>query len=241
MQTYPSGGPAATSALSLLARRGLRARPVRDHGARPDDGRGRAPEQDLDETVVAYVPPDVEEIEEEEPPPPEEEEPPPELEEEPPQLSLDQLDIALNPGTGGSLAGDFAMPTIGTSARDLGHRGLRRLLGPRPDPAPDRRVRLQLPARGSARRRSAAIVLLLKLDERGGARVRDRLLEPARLRRLRPLGQVKRWRFTPPTQQGRPVKAKARLPIPINIQLAISANAEDPMMNRIPEPFLAAQ
>ena len=31
-------------------------------------------------------------------------------------------------------------------------------------------------------------------------------------------GEVKRWRFTPPTQQGRPVKAQALLPIPINIQ-----------------------
>ncbi len=80
----------------------------------------KPPERELDETVMAYVAPEIEELEEEEPPPPEEEEPPPELEAEPPQLSLDQLDIALNPGTGGSLAGDFAMPTIGTSQRDLG-------------------------------------------------------------------------------------------------------------------------
>jgi len=83
-------------------------------------GEVKVPEKEIAATVVAYVPPDVEEIEEEEPPPPEEEEPPPELEEEPPQLSLDQLDIALNPGTGGSLAGDFAMPAFGTNQRDLG-------------------------------------------------------------------------------------------------------------------------
>jgi outer membrane biosynthesis protein TonB len=31
-------------------------------------------------------------------------------------------------------------------------------------------------------------------------------------------GEVAKWRFTPPTRQGLPVKAQARLPIPIQIQ-----------------------
>ena len=78
------------------------------------------PKSAVAEELQSFQAPELLEIEEEEPPPPEEEEPPPELEEEPPQLTLDQLDIALNPGTGGSLAGDFAMPTIGSSASDLG-------------------------------------------------------------------------------------------------------------------------
>ena len=78
----------------------------------------KPPEATLDRerSMASTRRPEIEEVEEEEPPPPEEEEPPPELEAEPPQLSLDQLDIALNPGTGGSLAGDFAMPTIGSSS-----------------------------------------------------------------------------------------------------------------------------
>jgi len=75
----------------------------------------KPPAREIDETLIAFNPPSIEEIKEEPPPPPKEEEPPPELEEEPPQLSLDQLDIALNPGTGGSLVGDFALPTISTS------------------------------------------------------------------------------------------------------------------------------
>jgi len=29
--------------------------------------------------------------------------------------------------------------------------------------------------------------------------------------------EVRRWRFTPPTKQGRPVKTQARFPIPIKI------------------------
>ena len=59
----------------------------------------------------------------EEPPPPpepEEEEPPPELESDPPPLSLEQLDMALEPGTGGSLAGDFALPDFDAKKANLG-------------------------------------------------------------------------------------------------------------------------
>ena len=55
-----------------------------------------------------------------EPPPPEEEEPPPELNTPPPPISLEQLDMALNPGTGGSMAGDFALPTLDLGSSDLG-------------------------------------------------------------------------------------------------------------------------
>jgi len=77
------------------------------------------PDKELVERIVAYVPPEIEQVEEE-PPPPVEEEPPPELEREPRQLSLAQLAIALNPGTGGSLAGDFSLPTVSANSSTLG-------------------------------------------------------------------------------------------------------------------------
>jgi outer membrane biosynthesis protein TonB len=32
------------------------------------------------------------------------------------------------------------------------------------------------------------------------------------------LAQVRGWRFTPPTERGRPVRARARLPIPIHVR-----------------------
>tara|TARA_B100001093_G_scaffold140993_1_gene133455 strand:- start:621 stop:1277 length:657 start_codon:yes stop_codon:yes gene_type:complete len=59
----------------------------------------------------------------EEPPPPpepEEEEPPPELDAPPPPISLEQLDMALEPGTGGALSGDFALPTFDARKANLG-------------------------------------------------------------------------------------------------------------------------
>ena len=178
----------------------------------------RAPEKSFEEELVAFAPPEFEEIEEEEPPPPEEEEPPPELEAEPPQLSLDQLDIALNPGTGGSLAGDFAMPTIGSSARDLGTEDFVDFsqLDQTPRPAPG--TQLEIPSRLKKKKVSGTIYLLIQIDERG--RVIDAQVDSSDVPQFDDVvvGQVRKWKFSPPTQGGRPVKAKARLPMPIRIQ-----------------------
>lgn len=56
-----------------------------------------------------------------EPPPPEpppEQEPPPEMQPPPPQLSLSQLNMALNPGVGNALAGGFSLGEVGVSAAE---------------------------------------------------------------------------------------------------------------------------
>lgn len=181
-------------------------------------GKVKPPQTELVEQAAAFVPPEVEEIEQEEPPPEKEEEPPPDkLEEEPPQLSLDQLDIALNPGTGGSLAGDFAMPVVATSQHDLGTEDFVDFSDldqiPRPIGAS-----LNFPARLRRKAVSGRIVLLLKLDETG--RVVHVEVESSDLPAFDDFvrNAVETWKFTPPTQQGRPVKAKARFPLPIDIR-----------------------
>ncbi len=181
-------------------------------------GKVKPPKTEIDETVIAFDPPDIVEIEEEEPPPPEDEEPPPELEEEPPQLSLDQLDIALNPGTGGSLMGDFAMPTIGTSQGELGTEDFVDFSDLDQIPRPVGVSGFNFPRRLLKKKVRGRVVLLIRLSPDG--RVLDARLDSSTLPDFSNfvLGEVKRWRFTPPTQQGRPVKAQARLPIPIHIQ-----------------------
>ena len=65
---------------------------------------------------------------------------------------------------------------------------------------------------------SGTIVLLIKLDDQG--EVMELEIDSSNLPAFDDFvrSEVSRWRFTPPTQQGRPVKAKARLPIPINIK-----------------------
>ncbi len=62
------------------------------------------------------------------------------------------------------------------------------------------------------------IVLLLELSERG--EVLDARVDSSDLPAFDDLvvGQVRGWRFSPPTRAGRPVEARARLPIPIVIE-----------------------
>ena len=85
----------------------------------------------------------------EEPPPPpepEEEEPPPELNTPPPPISLEQLDLALNPGTGGAIAGDFALPTFDVSGSDLGGLEIFELGDVDSPPTPRTRIEFSYPA-----------------------------------------------------------------------------------------------
>ena len=178
----------------------------------------RAPETEIDEAMVAYVPPELEVIEEEEPPPPEEEEPPPELQEQQlPQLSLDQLDIALNPGTGGALMGDFSMPTINTSAQALGSEDFVDFSDLDQIPRPIGFTGFDFPRRLLKKKVSGKVVLLVKLDSDGS--VLDVQVDSSSLPDFSDFvaSEIGKQRFTAPTYQGQPVKAMARLPIPINI------------------------
>ncbi len=173
-------------------------------------------EKNLIEQVVAYVPPAIEEIEEE-PPPPVEEEPPPELEREPPQLSLAQLDVALNPGTGGDIVGDFALPTVQATSSSLGTDDFIDFSqldqAPRPMPGSS----LDFPRRLKRKAVNGRVVLLIKLDESGN--VMEASVESSDLPEFEKIvsSQVKKWRFTPPTKEGSPVRAQARFPVPIRI------------------------
>ncbi len=133
-------------------------------------------------------------------------------------LSLAQLDIALNPGTGGSLAGDFSMPTIGSSASDLGTEDFVDFSDLDQVPRPIGVSGFNFPRSLRRKAVNGRIVLFIQLDSSG--EVLDVRVESSNLPRFDDFvrREVSRWRFTPPTKQGAPVKAQARLPIPINIK-----------------------
>jgi len=168
----------------------------------------------LVEDLQAFQAPEMEIFEEEEEPP--EEEPPPELEEEPPDLSLDQLDIALNPGTGGSLAGDFGMPDF-ASLKDLGTSSFLDFSQLDQTPRPVGVFGFNFPRHLLKEKANGRIVLLIKLDHQG--KVLGAEIHSSNLPHFNDfvLKEVKGWKFTPPTQNGQPVNAVARLPIPIRI------------------------
>lgn len=182
-------------------------------------GEAVVPESEIIEQLVAYTPPEIEEIEEEAPPPPEEEEPPPELETAPPMLSLAQLDIALNPGTGGSLAGDFQMPTIQTSAAALGTEDFVDFseLDQTPRPVAGGRC-LKLPRRLMRKAARGTVNLLLTIDTSG--RVLDASIASSNVPDFNNfyVGAVKKCTFSPPTRQGEPVQVRGNFPISVNIK-----------------------
>jgi protein TonB len=182
----------------------------------------RAP-SDLVEEIVRFDAPEIEEIQEEEPPQAEEDaDPPPEMDREPPRLTLDQLDIALNPGTGGNaaLAGDFSIAglgSLGNVSQSLDTETFVDFADLDQIPRPIGVAGLNFPRRLRKQKVDGVITLMLKLNEDG--EVLDVKVESSNLPRFDAfvLSEVRSWRFTPPTRRGEPVRAQARLPIPIRI------------------------
>jgi len=180
-------------------------------------GKVTPPRNELNETRIAPQPPVMDDFEEPEPPDPPEEEPPPEMEEPPPEISLDQLEIALNPGTGGSLAGDFALPTMTAGASDLGTEEFMDFSDLDKPPRLLDRSGFNFPRSLRQKKVSGRIVVYIELDEQGNvikAEVAESNLPEFDSYVVQ---QIKRRQFSAPTFQGKPVKASANLPIPITI------------------------
>jgi TonB family protein len=186
----------------------------------PHDPRGAA----LDETLVAFQPPEIELAPEEPPPPVERDEPPPELAAETPEFTLDQLDLALNPSSGGALLGEVGLGLggLGGGASLLDEDEFVDFARLDQMPRPIGVVGMNFPQRLLKKKVAGKIVLLLKLDADG--RVLDVDVESSDLPDFDDFvkSEVRRWRFTPATQQGRPVKALARLPVPIRISEVVA-------------------
>jgi protein TonB len=156
---------------------------------------------------------------EEPPPPPEpEEEPPPELKQPPPMPTLEQLEISLNPGTGGPLGLDIG---IGFDFSTESTEQLEQIFGFGELDELPRLLNENLPFRyppNTPRGRGNAFVdLLIIIDREGRVQVEDvydfshrELLQAARQ-------HVERFRFSTPIRNGKPVSAKYRwrLEIPL--------------------------
>ncbi len=165
--------------------------------------------------VAQIEPPPPPPMEEEPEPEPETEEAPPELIEEAPPLDLTQLELALNPGLGGGLAGagNFAVKlntVVSKSSEDLDAVFSMTDLDQKPQaiyqPGPNVASRLR-------RRTPATVKLIFIVDENGRVvdpRVRsssDPEFEPAAL------AAVKRWKYEPGKRGGKPVRFRVLQPI----------------------------
>lgn len=180
-------------------------------------GSVKPPSNEFEETLVALPAPEIEDFEEPEPEPEEEPEPEPELQEQPPDLTLEQLDIALSPGTG-SLAGDFSLPTFDAGKSDLSLEDMFDFSDLDSEPTLVN-FRLNWPRKLLTRKVSGTVVLMIQIGETGAvqsvevesADVPDRYTEYL-------VEEFGKARYTPPTKGGRPVSgARGRQTIPVNI------------------------
>ena len=153
----------------------------------------------------------------EDPPPPpeqEQEEPPPELDTPPPPISLEQLDMALNPGTGGSMAGDFALPTFDLSGSDLGGLEIFELGDVYSPPQPRTRIEFSYPS--AARRKGITGVVKVEyvVDQKGRVEKINIVESPDRILSEATEDVLRRARFEPATKGGTAVKVRMRAAIP---------------------------
>ncbi len=148
------------------------------------------------------------------PPEPEQEEPPPELDTPPPPISLEQLDMALNPGTGGSMAGDFALPTFDLSGSDLGGLEIFELGDVDSPPQPRTRIEFSYPS--AARRKGITGVVKVEyvVDQKGRVEKIHIVESPDRILSEATEDVLRRARFEPATKGGTAVKVRMRAAIP---------------------------
>jgi protein TonB len=160
------------------------------------------------------------------PPPPEQEEPeeeppdqPPELEPEAPPLDLSQLELALNPGMGEGLFGDFTIDLLQQIGGDEGGGDLDRIfslaeLDQRPRVLFQRVPHYPAELRRKNRQGTVYVVFLVDTDGRVIGPKVDKATDPAFERSA--LEAVSQWKFEPGTRNGEKVQFKMRVPITFN-------------------------
>ena len=148
------------------------------------------------------------------PPEPEKEEPPPELDTPPPPISLEQLDMALNPGTGGSMAGDFALPTFDVSGSDLGGLEIFELGDVDSPPQPRTRIEFSYPSAAKRKGITGVVKVEYVVDQNGRVENITIVESPDRTLSDATEDVLRRARFEPATKGGNAVKVRMRAAIP---------------------------
>ncbi|MDQ8204694.1 energy transducer TonB [Pelagicoccus sp. SDUM812003] len=156
-----------------------------------------------------------------EPPPPENEkveEPPPEMQRNVQQLSLSQMDLALNPGFGDAMAGAFAFEGFGVEPDTVGDL---QIFDVSDLDQPPRRVKTVLPVYPAELRRmriNGMVSLILIIDTNGTATVEKVVSSTAREFTQPAIDAIEQCLFETPTKNGEPVRARYKIDVPFRIQ-----------------------
>jgi protein TonB len=156
-----------------------------------------------------------------EPPPPEEqeqEEPPPELQRTPPQLSLSQMELALNPGIGDAMAGAFEFSGFGVQPDAVGDLDIFDVADL---DRPPRRTRTVPPVYPADLRRAhvqGEVTLILVIDQTGRAKV-ERVAESTNREFVQAaVTAAEQCQWEPPTKDGEAVRARYSMRVPFRLQ-----------------------
>lgn len=169
------------------------------------------------DTLDMAPPPPPPPLEDEPPPPPPEEEPPPEFDTPPPPITLEQINMSLEPGIGSSLSGDFALPSFDVNAKSLGGLDIFDINDLENKPIARRQGAPRYPPAARRQGLQGRVTAEFIINEKGDVtRVTityssDPIFENTTIEAIR------NWKFTPGEKDGRKVKTRARITIPFSI------------------------
>ncbi|CAA6680268.1 MULTISPECIES: energy transducer TonB [unclassified Lentimonas] len=172
---------------------------------------------DIESIELATPPPPPPEDEPPPPPEPEEEEPPPELDTPPPPVSLEQLDMALEPGTGDSLSGDFALPTVDLK-QNLGSLDIFDLSDVEKKPHPKKQSAPKYPMDATRRGLSGYAIAVFIVDQNGNVIDVDIPKSSDPIFDKPTIEAIRTWKFSPGEKDGKTVKTRIKIRIPYEIE-----------------------
>jgi periplasmic protein TonB len=166
----------------------------------------------INEVSFVLPPPPVVEIDT--PPPPKQEDDDQEIEmdKEPPRLNLDQLELALNPGTG-DLGGGINFD-LSLDSRSLGTDDLIFDIDDVDErPRPVRMIQPVYPSALQRRKVEGRVYLIFVIDPQGNV-VAPRVESSSHSEFEQPaLDAIRRWKFSPGKRGGEAVRVRVRLPL----------------------------
>jgi periplasmic protein TonB len=156
-----------------------------------------------------------------EPPPPEEnkvDEPPPQMDRPPPQLSLSQMELAMNPGIGDAMAGAFAFEGFGVQPDAVGDLQIFDVADLDEAPRRTKSVLPVYPPELKKARVQGEVTLILIIDATGRPSV-EKVLEFTKREFVQAaVTAAEQCLYEPPKKDGQAVRARYSLRIPFRLQ-----------------------
>lgn len=176
----------------------------------------KAPEEINSIDVAPPAPPPP--IEEPPPPPePEQEEPPPELDTPPPPVSLEALEMSLNPGTGGSLSGDFTLPGFNVNQKSLGSLDIFDIGDVDEKPQAQKQAQPTYPSAARRAGKEGFVVAEFIIDVTGATTDIQIQQSSDPIFNQPTIEAIRKWRFTPGKKGNRTVKTRTRVKLPFQL------------------------